>query len=85
MQASVEVAERYFAAVKETWALLITQPQSGAPYNSGIERLAGLRRAPVKGFERYLLFYTPRIGGIDVVRVLHAARDIQRIFESDES
>jgi toxin ParE1/3/4 len=63
----------------------VTQPQIGAPYDSGIERLVGLRRVPVKGFEKYLLFYTPRIGDIDVVRVLHAARDIQRIFESDES
>ena len=84
-QASVEVAERYFAAVEETCVLLVTQPQSGAPYHSGIERLAGLRRVPVKGFEKYMLFYMPRMGGIDVVRVLHAARDIESIFDIEES
>jgi hypothetical protein len=36
---SVEVAERYFAAVEETCVLLVTQPQIGAVYNSGIEKL----------------------------------------------
>jgi toxin ParE1/3/4 len=84
-QATVEVAERYFAAVEETCNLLLTQPQSGASYESGIERLAGLRRAPVKGFMSYLLFYIPRSGGIDVIRVLHAARDIESIFAVEES
>jgi len=79
------VAERYFAAVDETCALLVLHPQSGAPYNSGIDKLAGLRRVPIKGFEKYLLFYIARTGGIDVVRVLHAARDIESIFNSEES
>jgi toxin ParE1/3/4 len=84
-QASAEAAERYFAAVEETCSLLVQHPQSGAHYDSGIDRLAGLRRVPVKGFGKYLLFYMPRTGGIDVVRVLHAARDIESIFGSDES
>ena len=83
--ASVELAERYFAAVEETCGRLVAQRQSGAPYYSGIERLGGLRRVPVAGFKNYLLFYMPRKGGIDVVRVLHAARDIKSIFDSEES
>ena len=81
----VELAERYFAAVEETCARLVAQPQSGTPYDSGIERLGGLRRIPVQGFENNLRFYLPRAGGIDVVRVLHAARDIQSIFASEEA
>ncbi len=39
--AGVEVAERYFAAVQETCALLIEQPQSGAPYKSRIREAGG--------------------------------------------
>ena len=84
-QAGVGVAERYFAAVEETCALLVAQPQSGAPYDSGIDRLAGLRRTPVRGFENYLLFYIPRTGGIDVIRVLHGARDIEGLLSIEES
>jgi plasmid stabilization system protein ParE len=49
-----------------------------------IERLAGTPRVPVKDFENYLLFYMPRPGGIDIVRVLHGARDIKNIFRNEE-
>jgi len=52
--ANVELAERYFAAVAETCARLAVQPKTGTPYDCGIERLAGLRRVPVKGFQNYL-------------------------------
>ena len=34
----------------------------------------------VEGFERYLIFYRPVGSGIEVVRVLHAARDFPTIF-----
>jgi plasmid stabilization system protein ParE len=84
-QTSVEMAERYLAAVEETCALLVTQPRSGTPYDSGIAKLAGLRRVPVKGFGNHLVFYIPRSGGVDVVRVLHAALDIESVFGSEES
>jgi toxin ParE1/3/4 len=84
-RAGVEVAERYFATVEETCALLIAQSESGVPYESGIEKLAGLRRVPVKRFGNYLIFYIPHAGGVDVFRVLHASRDIESIFRVEES
>jgi toxin ParE1/3/4 len=83
-RASVEEAERYLAAVDETCALLLAQPQSGAPYDSEIEKLDGLRRMPVTRFGKYWIFYLPYARGIDVVRVLHASRDIQSVFRGEE-
>ena len=47
-------------------------------------RLEGVRRVPVSGFTAYLLFYMPRADGIDVVRVLHGARDIEHLFTGEE-
>jgi toxin ParE1/3/4 len=38
-------------------------------------QLAGLRKWQVGGFERILIFYLPRAGGVSIVRVLHAAQD----------
>lgn len=29
---------------------------------------------------RYVIFYTPRPGGVAIVRVLHSARDTTRVF-----
>ena len=41
------------------------------------ELAAGMRSFP---FERYIIFYAPVDGGIDVVRVLHSARDVDTPF-----
>ena len=83
-QESVRLAERYFAAMDETCALLVKQPRIGGTYDSGIPELAGLRRIPVKGFENYLIFYLPHSGGIDVIRVIHGVRDIENLFQVEE-
>lgn len=43
--------------------------------------LKGMRRFPLSdGFERILLFYFPLSDGIDLVRVVHASRDMDRLF-----
>jgi toxin ParE1/3/4 len=46
--------------------------------------LADLRQWPVPGFEKYLIFYRPAEDGIDVVRVLHGARDLDAILDEEE-
>ncbi len=84
-QAGVELAERYLAAVEATCRQLVRQPQSGVLHNSGVAGLKGLRRFPVEGFENYLVFYLPHPNGIEVIRVLHAARDIDNLFAQEEA
>ena len=83
--ADAALAERYFAAVDQTCAVLVDQPHAGVLYDSGIAQIEGLRRFPVRGFEYYLVFYIPCSGGIEVVRVLHGARDIDNIFAQEET
>jgi plasmid stabilization system protein ParE len=41
----------------------------------------GLRRWRVRGFENFMIFYHPLSNGIEIVRVLHGARDIESLFE----
>ena len=77
---SLETADRFLAAVENTCLLLATQPDSGTLYQSPVPRLAGLRRFPVSGFRRYSIFYFARRAGIEVLRVLHGARDIESVF-----
>lgn len=43
--------------------------------------LRKLRRWPVKDFDNWLIFYQPTRDGIEIVRVLHGARDITSILE----
>jgi toxin ParE1/3/4 len=42
--------------------------------------LLGVRMWRVTGFPNHLIFYRPIERGIEVVRVLHARRDIESLF-----
>lgn len=40
-----------------------------------------MRRWPVTGFENYLVYYRPLRDGIEIIRILHGARDIARLLK----
>ncbi len=79
-EATLELAERYVAAVEATCLQLQTHPRLGTAYFSRATRLRELRRIPVQGFGQYLIFYLPSETGIDVLRILHGARDIENLL-----
>lgn len=59
--------------------VLVTQPLMGRARQ---ELMPGLRSLP---FGRYVIFYQLLNDGIDVVRVLHSARDIDAVFDDGSS
>jgi toxin ParE1/3/4 len=46
--------------------------------------LEGLRKWSVEEFETYLIFYLSFDDYIEIVRIVHAARDIEAILEQEE-
>jgi toxin ParE1/3/4 len=78
---SPDAAIRFLRAAEEAFDRLAAMPELGERQEFGRERLAGLRAWQVRGFENYLIFYRPIQRGIEIVRVLHAARDIAAIFD----
>ena len=85
-QASPRVAERYLDAVRMTCETLAGRPLSGRRLSTNIARLKELRRFPVhRPFQKYLIFYQPAVAGIDVVRILQGARDIEKILAYEEA
>jgi toxin ParE1/3/4 len=74
---SLSSADRWVDRLDEALALLATQPMMGRTRD---ELIRGLRSFP---FGRYVVFYEPLPDGIDVVRILHGARDIDAIFEDE--
>jgi toxin ParE1/3/4 len=78
-------ARRFREAAEATFLALARMPNAGAPYELRNPRLKGLRCSRVGRFRNYLIFYLPLQGGIDVIRVLHAARNIEAILEEQES
>ncbi len=81
---NLDAARRFLLAAEATFQALARMPRIGAPYEVANPRLKGLRCARVRRFRNYLIFYLPIDGGIDVIRVLHAARDIGAIMEEEE-
>ena len=83
-QNNPDAALRFFDAVRQTFAKLAKMPGRGRPYPVTNPRLEGLRKWSVKGFEKYLIFYLSVDDYIKIVRILHAARDIEAILEQQE-
>jgi|AGSF01.1.fsa_nt_gi Plasmid stabilization system protein len=82
-QNNVDAALRFFDAVRETLAKLAKISAAGRLYPVNNQHLEGLRRWQVKGFENYLIFYLTSEGNIKIVRILHAARDIEEILKDE--
>lgn len=71
---SFDAADRWVDQLDEKFRLLATQPLMGR-IRDEVDR--DMRSFP---FGRYVIFYMPMDGGIDVVRVLHGGRDIDAVF-----
>jgi toxin ParE1/3/4 len=74
------VASRFLAALDTMMRGLLAKPRRGRVYMSARAELAGLRFPPMRRFP-FLVFYRATRGGIEVVHVLHGARDVGLIFE----
>lgn len=55
----------------------------GTRYNPEIPALADLRFFPITGFKNDLVFYRSTADTLEIVRVLHGARDIASILAQD--
>ena len=78
-----ERADRFLDAARDAFTTLARMPQMGSPRQFASPELAGVRMWRVPGFERYLIFYRPVEGGIEVLRVLHSSRDVATILEDE--
>ena len=75
---SIDQADAWIDRLDDKLRLLATQPLMG---RSREELALGMRSFP---FGRYVLFYVPLDDGIDLVRMLHSARDAESIFEDEQ-
>ena len=78
---NLEAGKRFYDAAEKALQRISQMPQVGHRYTSELYPRDELRAWPVPGFEKILVFY--RVGNdmIDVIRVLHGARDIRRLLD----
>lgn len=81
-QHNPRVAHRFYDAADAAFQLLAQMPAMGAACEFRNPAAADLRLWPIHAFEKHVIFYRPIDNGIEVVRVLHASRDIAAIFEA---
>ena len=80
---SPKAASRFLAAAEKAFLRLAEQPELGGAYPTDNEQLDGLRAWRIRGFEKHIIFYLVRPRAIEVVRVLHAARDLDTLLADE--
>ena len=80
---SEQAARRFRVQVESTFARLLNSPAIGTSYEPEDPTYGELRHFPIAKFPKYLAFYRPVADGIEVVRVLHGARDVASILADD--
>ena len=76
---SPDAAERFLQAAEESCDALADMPEIGHRWESEDQRLQDVRVWHVKGFENWLIFYRVTEHDVDILRVIHGARDIAAI------
>lgn len=65
--------------VEETFDVLARHPRIGSLRFH--HTVSGLRAFPVRSFEAYIVLYFVTAGRVQVVRVVHGARDLQELLK----
>ena len=79
-----EVIPRFYESLAQTLTELSQFPNLGSPQFFSNPQLHGIRQWPIQNFKNYLVIYRPFASdnGLEVLRVLHGARDIKTHLES---
>ena len=80
---NMEAGLRFPEACDATFERLLEMPLIGSARRFKHSELSGLRLWPVEGFPKHLVFYFVREDGIEIIRVLHGAQDIESILEGE--
>jgi len=79
-QSGRKLACRWEKAVTSLVSLIVSRPAAGAPCTFRPPELQGVRRMIISGFPKHLLFYRFDDEEVFVLRVVHGARDLERLF-----
>lgn len=77
---SVAMGQRFYDSIQATFNLLATHPALGTKTNFQNIHLKDTRFFRVKSFEQHIIFYKQIPRGIEVIRVVHGARDMEHLF-----
>lgn len=82
-RASLGVGLRFLDHAEETFARILRSPRIGRLQAFRSPKLAGVRAWHVRGFRNWLIYYREVEDGVEVLDILHGARDQQARMAED--
>jgi toxin ParE1/3/4 len=79
-EARADAADRVIAATYRVCKRLAEHPKLGPVRQFPGNEPADIRFFPITEFPNYLVFYRFEKGGVEILRVLHGAQDIDQLF-----
>ena len=75
-------ARPFLAAARKTYDTVAARPAVVSNWKPEDPRFEGLRYFPITRYPTYVIFYRPLPDGVEVLHVLHGARDLEGIVEA---
>jgi toxin ParE1/3/4 len=79
-QSGEALAHRWEKAVKSALLRVVRYPSAGTPCTFRSPELRDVRQTTIPGFPKHLLFYRFQNGEVQILRVVHGARDLERLL-----
>jgi toxin ParE1/3/4 len=79
-QAGLKTAERFLDQLMSSFQALADMPKMGFLCGFRKPSTRRVRRWPVKDFENWLIFYQPKRDGVEIIHVIHGARNIEEMM-----
>jgi toxin ParE1/3/4 len=76
-------AERFLDVAEDAFNKLAEMPGLGPEWGFKSPKLKDVRFWPIRRFRNYLIFYRRTATGINVIRVIHGAQDVEQIFKEE--
>lgn len=74
---------RFYDAAEAAFELLAHMPGAGPRVDPPVHAAPDLRFWPIARYRNYLVLYRPLTDGVEILRVIHGARDIGSAFAED--
>jgi toxin ParE1/3/4 len=74
-QHSSSASLRFLDAAQDTFQFLERFPLVGRACRFRDPRMSDVRKRTIQGFKKYVVYYRPTAEGVEILRVVHGARD----------